>query len=74
MTMKSPRDSSFSHETFKLPRDAARKLAKRLFRQFPPASYMTEIESWRESQGTVEFGLRRLNLPISGEFRLVSSL
>jgi hypothetical protein len=74
--MKSPRDladkmknreaGGFFHETFRLPRSEARRRAKQLFGEFPSTSYMTEIETWHESEGMVEFRLKRLNDPIDG--------
>jgi len=55
-----PRDS-FRRETFALPREAARAKAREIFRRFPKAAYMTEIESWRELPGDrIEFTMRRL--------------
>lgn len=52
---------SFRRETFALPREAARAKAREMFRRFPKAAYMTEIESWRELPGdTIEFTMRRL--------------
>jgi hypothetical protein len=69
MTIKSPRELSdaaknrksdgFLREAFVLPRPDARKPAKRLFSEFPSAAYMTEIETWCERGGMVEFKLRR---------------
>ena len=38
---------AFRRETFALPREAAREKAREIFRRFPKAAYMTEIESWR---------------------------
>ncbi len=35
---------SFRRETFALPREAARDKAREMFRRFPKAAYMTEIE------------------------------
>jgi hypothetical protein len=77
MAIKSPRDLSdaarsqkdngFLREAFVLPRPDARKLAKRLFNEFPSAAYMTEIETWRERDGMVEFKLKRLSDPIDQE-------
>jgi hypothetical protein len=47
----------FRRETFALPREAAREM----FRRFPKAAYMTEIESWRVLPGDrIEFTVRRL--------------
>jgi CHASE1-domain containing sensor protein len=55
-----PHDS-FRRETFALPREAAREKAREMFRRFPKAAYMTEIESWRVLPGDrIEFTLRRL--------------
>ena len=52
---------SFRRETHVLEREAARAKARDLFRRFPKAAYMTEIESWRElSDGRIEFTMRRL--------------
>jgi hypothetical protein len=57
---KSPREA-FRRETFALPREAAREKAREMFRRFPKAAYMTEIESWRELPGDrIEFTMRRL--------------
>jgi hypothetical protein len=52
---------SFRRETFALPRAAAREKARELFRRYPKAAYMTEIESWRVLPGDrIEFTVRRL--------------
>ncbi len=52
---------AWRRETFTLPRDEARALARIWFERFPKAAYMTEIESWREvSDGKIEFTMRRL--------------
>jgi hypothetical protein len=74
--MKSPRDladkmkireaDGFFYETFRLPRSEARRRTKQLFDEFPSTSYMTEIETWYESGGMVEFRLKYLNDPIDG--------
>jgi len=57
---KRPSDA-FRRETFALPREAAREKARELFRRFPKAAYMTEIESWRVLPGDrIEFTVRRL--------------
>jgi hypothetical protein len=56
----SPRDA-FRRETFALPRDAAREKAREMFRRFPKAAYMTEVESWRVLPGDrIEFTMRWL--------------
>jgi hypothetical protein len=55
-----PRDA-FRRETFALPREQAREKAREIFRRFPKAAYMTEIESWRELPcDRIEFTMRRL--------------
>jgi hypothetical protein len=52
---------AFRRETFALPRAAARAKAREMFRRFPKAAYMTQIESWRELPGDrIEFTMRRL--------------
>jgi hypothetical protein len=52
---------SFRRETFALPREAAREKAREMFRRFPKAAYMTEIESWRVlPDDRIEFTVRRL--------------
>jgi hypothetical protein len=39
----------------------AREKAREIFRRYPKAAYMTEIESWRELPGDrIEFTMRRL--------------
>jgi hypothetical protein len=58
---KRQRMDGFHRETFALPRTAAREKAREMFRRFPKAAYMTEIESWRELPGDrIEFTMRRL--------------
>ena len=48
---------AFRRETFVLSREAAREM----FRRFPKAAYMTEIEWWRVLPGDrIEFTVRRL--------------
>ncbi len=55
------RPDAFRRETFALPREAARTKAREMFRRFPKAAYMTEIESWRVLPGDrIEFTVRRL--------------
>jgi hypothetical protein len=59
--LKSARRDSYRRETFALPREAAREKAREMFRRFPKAAYMTEIESWRVLPGDrIEFTVRRL--------------
>ena len=56
-----PNRDAYRRETFALPREAAREKAREMFRRFPKAAYMTEIESWRELPGDrIEFTVRRL--------------
>lgn len=55
------RGDSYRRETFSLPREAARAKAREMFRRYPKAAYMTEIESWHELPGgAIEFTMRRL--------------
>jgi hypothetical protein len=55
------RQDAFRRDTFALPREAAREKAREMFKRFPKAAYMTEIESWRElPDDVVEFTMRRL--------------
>jgi hypothetical protein len=52
---------AFRRETFVLSREAAREKAREMFRRFPKAAYMTEIEWWRVLPGDrIEFTVRRL--------------
>jgi hypothetical protein len=58
---RQPARDAFRRETFALPREAAREMAREMFRRFPKAAYMTEIESWRVLPGDrIEFTVRRL--------------
>ena len=58
---KLTRADGYRRETFALPREAARAKAREMFRRYPKAAYMTEIESWRElPDGAIEFTMRRL--------------
>ena len=55
------RSDAFRRETFALPREEARAMARELFRRFPKAAYQTEIETWRVLPGDrIEFTVRRL--------------
>jgi hypothetical protein len=55
------RAEAFRRETFALPREEARAMARELFRRFPKAAYQTEIETWRVLPGDrIEFTVRRL--------------
>jgi len=52
---------AFRREAFALPREAAREKAREIFRRFPKAAYMTEVESWRVLPGDrIEFTMRWL--------------
>jgi hypothetical protein len=55
------RSDAFRRETFALPREQARAMAREMFRRFPKAAYQTEIETWRVLPGDrIEFTVRRL--------------
>jgi hypothetical protein len=55
------RTDAFRRETFALPREEAREMAREMFRRFPKAAYQTEIETWRVLPGDrIEFTVRRL--------------
>jgi plastocyanin len=61
LAARQPVRDAFRRETFALPREAAREKAREMFRRFPKAAYMTEIESWRVLPGDrIEFTVRRL--------------
>ena len=61
LAIRQPAHHAFRRETFALPRAAAREKAREMFRRFPKAAYMTEIESWRTLPGDrIEFTVRRL--------------
>jgi hypothetical protein len=58
---RTARSDAFRRETFALPREEAREMARELFRRFPKAAYQTEIETWRVLPGDcIEFTVRRL--------------
>jgi hypothetical protein len=58
---RTARSNAFRRETFALPREEAREMARELFRRFPKAAYQTEIETWRVLPGDrIEFTVRRL--------------
>jgi hypothetical protein len=51
----------FVRETFKLPRERARLLARNFLTRYPKEGYMSAVESWRElPTGDIEFTMRRL--------------
>ena len=74
--MKTPRDladkmygrrrqqrlaDGFTRETFTLPLDEARRMAREVLDRYPAAAYMTQVERWRElPDGCIEFTMRRL--------------
>ena len=61
LAVRQPAHDAFRRETFALPRVAAREKAREMFRRFPKAAYMTEIESWRVlPDDCIEFTVRRL--------------
>jgi hypothetical protein len=52
---------SFKRQTYTLPRDQARAMAKSWFKRFPKAAYGTQVESWRlGADGMIRFTMRRL--------------
>jgi hypothetical protein len=54
-------DDGYVRETFKQPRDNARKTARAFLQRFPKQAYMSEVERWRElPDGDIEFTMRRL--------------
>jgi hypothetical protein len=54
-------EGSWRRETYRLPRDEARDIARDWFDRFPKAAYSTEVESWRVLEdGRIEFTMRRL--------------
>ncbi len=54
-------DSTWRRETFRLPREEARAIARDWFDRYPKAAYLTEVESWRVlDDGRIEFTMRRL--------------
>ena len=54
-------DDGFARETFTLPREQARERARAYLIRWPPAAYMSVVETWRELHGgEIEFTMRRL--------------
>jgi len=52
---------TFNRETYRMPRDQAREMAREWFERYPKAAYMTQVESWRVTDdGLIEFTMRRL--------------
>jgi len=53
--------STWKRESYKLPREEARELARKFFTQYPKAAYWSEVENWRVAEdGMIEFTMRRL--------------
>jgi hypothetical protein len=51
----------YLRETFTLPREKARAVARDYLTRYPKAGYMSAVESWRELPGgEIEFTMRRL--------------
>jgi hypothetical protein len=54
-------DGAWRRETYRLPRQEAREIARDWFDRYPKAAYLTEVESWRVLEdGRIEFTMRRL--------------
>ena len=54
-------DGTWRRETYRLPREKAREIARDWFDRYPKAAYLTEVESWRVlTDGRIEFTMRRL--------------
>jgi hypothetical protein len=54
-------DDGFVRETFRQPRDEARRTARAFLDRYPAAAYMSAVEHWRElPDGAIEFTMRRL--------------
>ena len=52
---------TFVRQSYKLPRDTARRTAREWFDRYPKAAYWTAVENWRVLDGDViEFTMRRL--------------
>jgi hypothetical protein len=52
---------AYKRQTYALPRDLARAMARNWFRKYPKAAYDTKVESWHlTSEGNIEFTMRRL--------------
>ena len=58
---KELRSGTWRRQTYRLPRDEARQIAKEWFERYPKAAYLTQVESWTlTDEGLVEFTMRRL--------------
>lgn len=54
-------DDGYVRETFREPREQARRTARAFLDRWPKAAYMSEVEYWRELPGgEIEFTMRRL--------------
>jgi hypothetical protein len=54
-------EGTWRRETFRLPREKAREIARDWFERYPKAAYLTKVESWRVTEdGLIEFTMRRL--------------
>ncbi len=54
-------DDGYVRETFREPREQARRTARAFLDRWPKAAYMSEVEYWRELPGDeIEFTMRRL--------------
>lgn len=55
------RNDGFVREHFTLPREDARIAARAFLDRWPPAAYMSAVDSWRELPGNrIEFIMKRL--------------
>jgi hypothetical protein len=54
-------EGAWRRETYRLPRQEAREIARDWFDRYPKAAYLTEVERWRLlDDGRIEFTMRRL--------------
>ena len=54
-------DDGYVRETFRQPRDEARRTARAFLDRWPAAAYMSKVETWRELPGgEIEFTMERL--------------
>lgn len=54
-------DDGYVRETFTEAREQARTTARAFLTQYPPAAYMSTVDTWRElPDGQIEFTMRRL--------------
>jgi hypothetical protein len=54
-------EGTWRRETYRLPRQEARDIARDWFDRYPKAAYLTQVESWRVLEdGRIEFTMRRL--------------